>query len=41
MPPSTFLLDTITLCVLSHYHGVPTIKTWNGPAKVSFLRQEV
>jgi broad specificity phosphatase PhoE len=26
-----FLLDTGTLCVLSHYRDAPAIKIWNGP----------
>ena len=26
-----FLLDTGTLNVLDHYHGVPALKTWNAP----------
>jgi probable phosphoglycerate mutase len=26
-----FLLDTGTLSVLDHYHGVPALKTWNAP----------
>jgi len=26
-----FLLDTGTLCVLSHYQEIPAIKVWNGP----------
>lgn len=34
MPPKDgqhFLLDTGTLCVLSHYHEAPAIQVWNGP----------
>jgi broad specificity phosphatase PhoE len=34
LPPSGgqhFLLDTGTLCVLSHYRDIPAIKIWNGP----------
>jgi broad specificity phosphatase PhoE len=26
-----FLLDTGTLSVLAHYHGIPALKTWNAP----------
>ncbi len=26
-----FLLDTGTLSVLAHYHGVPAVRVWNGP----------
>jgi probable phosphoglycerate mutase len=26
-----FLLDTGTLCVLSYYRDIPTVKVWNGP----------
>jgi broad specificity phosphatase PhoE len=26
-----FLLDTGTLCILSYYHMVPTVRTWNRP----------
>jgi len=32
LPPaagSRFLLDTATLSVLSHYHGIPALKGWN------------
>jgi broad specificity phosphatase PhoE len=28
---SGFLLDTATVSVLSHYHGIPAIKRWNAP----------
>jgi probable phosphoglycerate mutase len=28
---SHFLLDTATLSVLSHYHGIPAVKRWNAP----------
>jgi broad specificity phosphatase PhoE len=34
LPPdagSHFLLDTATVSVLSHYHGVPALKRWNAP----------
>jgi broad specificity phosphatase PhoE len=34
LPPaagSHFLLDTATVSVLSHYHGVPAVKRWNAP----------
>ncbi|HEX5262117.1 MAG TPA: histidine phosphatase family protein [Phenylobacterium sp.] len=34
LPPEAgrhFLLDTGTLCVLSHYRDEPAVKTWNGP----------
>jgi len=37
LPPAAgqhFLLDTGSLCVLSHYHGVPAIKIWNAPVQV-------
>jgi beta-phosphoglucomutase family hydrolase len=26
-----FLLDTGTLCILSHYRDIPAVRTWNGP----------
>jgi probable phosphoglycerate mutase len=26
-----FLLDTGTLSVLDHYHGIPALKAWNAP----------
>jgi len=35
LPPGAgqhFLLDTGTLSVLAHYHGIPALKTWNAPA---------
>ena len=38
LPPAAgqhFLLDTGTLCVLSHYQRVSAIKIWNVPVKVS------
>ena len=28
---SRFLLDTATLSILSHYHGIPALKCWNVP----------
>jgi probable phosphoglycerate mutase len=28
---SRFLLDTATVCVLSHYRGIPAIRRWNAP----------
>ena len=34
LPPaagSNFLLDTATVSVLSHYHGIPAVKRWNAP----------
>jgi len=34
LPPGAgqhFLLDTGTLSVLAHYHGIPALKTWNAP----------
>ena len=34
LPPGAgqhFLLDTGTLCVLSHYREIPAVKIWNGP----------
>ena len=34
LPPaagSQFLLDTATVSVLSHYHGIPAVKRWNAP----------
>jgi broad specificity phosphatase PhoE len=37
LPPSGgqhFLLNTSTVCVLSHYRGNPAIKRWNAPIKL-------
>jgi probable phosphoglycerate mutase len=37
LPPSGgrhFLLNTSTVCVLSHYRGSPAIKRWNAPIKL-------
>jgi broad specificity phosphatase PhoE len=34
LPPlagSRFLLDTATLSILSHYRGIPAIRSWNAP----------
>ena len=34
LPPGAgqhFLLDTGTLSLLAHYHGIPALKTWNAP----------
>jgi probable phosphoglycerate mutase len=28
---SRFLLDTATVSVLSHYHGIPAVRRWNAP----------
>jgi probable phosphoglycerate mutase len=28
---SSFLLDTSTVSVLSHYRGIPAVKRWNAP----------
>ena len=30
-----FLLDTGTLCVLSHYYELPAVRVWNGPLPIT------
>jgi broad specificity phosphatase PhoE len=38
LPPGAgqhFLLDTGTLCVLSHYYELPAVRVWNGPLPIT------